>query len=78
MIVALAAPKLFPLLDTMSKFPRTVYSREYLDPISLVRTFTSTESDRAAWPFWQNQVQSFAAAGLIPGPATIQTMMNRA
>ena len=34
--------------------------------------------DSAAWPFWQNQVQSFASAGLIPGPATIQTMMNRA
>lgn len=50
--IALAAPKLVPLLDTMSKFPRTVYSHEYLDPISLVRTFTSTESDRVRWPFW--------------------------
>ena len=31
-----------------------------------------------AWAFWQNQVQSFASFGLTPGPATIQTMMNRA
>jgi hypothetical protein len=50
--VALAAPKLVPLIDVMSKFPRTVGSREYLDPISFVRTFTSTDSDRASWPFW--------------------------
>ncbi len=50
--VAFAAPKLVPLVDTMSKFPRTVMSREYLDPISFVRTFTSTTSDRTSWPFW--------------------------
>ena len=34
--------------------------------------------DSSAWAFWQNQVQSFASYGLTPGPATIQTMINRA
>jgi hypothetical protein len=34
--------------------------------------------DRSSWQFWRNNVQSFAAAGLTPGSATIQTMMNRA
>ena len=34
--------------------------------------------DSAVWGFWQNTVQSFAAAGLTPGTATIQTIMNRA
>jgi hypothetical protein len=34
--------------------------------------------NRATWAFWQNNVQSFAAAGLAPGAATMQTMMNRA
>jgi hypothetical protein len=32
---------------------------------------------RSTWPFWQNNVQSFATAGLTPGAATMQTMMNR-
>lgn len=32
----------------------------------------------ATWGFWQNQLQSFATAGLTAGAATIQTMMNRA
>ena len=34
--------------------------------------------NRATWAFWQNNVQSFATAGLTPGAATMQTMMNRA
>jgi hypothetical protein len=34
--------------------------------------------DAGVWGFWQNGVMSFAAAGLVPGAATIQTMMNRA
>lgn len=34
--------------------------------------------DRAAWPFWRNDSQSFATAGLVAGASTIQTMMNRA
>jgi hypothetical protein len=34
--------------------------------------------DSSVWGFWQNNVQSFATAGLIAGAATIQTMMNRA
>src|SRR5262245_40797451 len=34
--------------------------------------------DASVWGFWQNGVMSFAAAGLVPGAATIQTMMNRA
>jgi hypothetical protein len=34
--------------------------------------------DRSLWPFWQNDVQSFATAGLTPGASTMQTMMNRA
>lgn len=33
--------------------------------------------DRATWAFWRNNYQSFATAGLIPGAATMQTMMNR-
>ena len=33
--------------------------------------------NRATWGFWQNQSWSFATAGLAPGAATIQTMMNR-
>jgi hypothetical protein len=33
--------------------------------------------DRGLWPFWRCYVGSFAAAGLTPGTATIQTMMNR-
>lgn len=33
--------------------------------------------DRATWAFWRSQSQSFATAGLTPGAATIQTMMNR-
>jgi hypothetical protein len=35
--------------------------------------------DRALWPFWRHSVMSFAAQVpvLTPGPATIQTMMNR-
>lgn len=32
---------------------------------------------RTTWPFWRNNYQSFATAGLVPGAATIQTMMNR-
>ncbi len=31
----------------------------------------------ATWAFWQNNGQSFATAGLTPGAATMQTMMNR-
>lgn len=34
--------------------------------------------DSSIWDFWQNNVQSFATAGLTPGASTIQTMMNRA
>ncbi len=34
--------------------------------------------DRASWPFWRNNVQSFATAGLVAGASTMQTMMNRA
>ena len=34
--------------------------------------------DSSVWGFWQNNVASFATAGLTPGPATMQTMMNRA
>lgn len=33
--------------------------------------------DRSLWPFWRNNVQSFASASLTPGSSTIQTMMNR-
>jgi hypothetical protein len=33
--------------------------------------------DRQTWPFWRPNNQSFATAGLTPGAATIQTMMNR-
>ena len=33
--------------------------------------------DRATWYFWRNQNQSFATNSLTPGPATMQTMMNR-
>ncbi len=32
---------------------------------------------RTTWPFWRPNNQSFATAGLAPGAATIQTMMNR-
>lgn len=32
---------------------------------------------RSTWGFWQNQSWSFATAGLTPGPASMQTMMNR-
>ncbi len=34
--------------------------------------------DSQTWGFWQNDVQSFATAGLTAGSATITTMMNRA
>ncbi len=34
--------------------------------------------DSSVWGFWQNNVQSFATAGLTAGAATMQTMMNRA
>lgn len=34
--------------------------------------------DRNLWPFWRANVASFAAAGLTPGTATIQTLLNRA
>jgi len=34
--------------------------------------------DTQTWGFWQNNVSSFATAGLTPGSATMQTMMNRA
>jgi hypothetical protein len=33
--------------------------------------------NRATWPFWRNNTQSFATAGLVPSAATMQTMMNR-
>ena len=33
--------------------------------------------DSSVWGFWQDNVQSFATNGLTPGPATMQTMMNR-
>lgn len=33
--------------------------------------------DSSVWGFWQDNVQSFATNGLAPGPATMQTMMNR-
>jgi hypothetical protein len=33
--------------------------------------------NRATWAFWQNNQQGFAASGLTPGAATMQTMMNR-
>jgi hypothetical protein len=33
--------------------------------------------NRATWAFWQNNYFSFAAQGLTPGTATMQTMMNR-
>lgn len=33
--------------------------------------------DSGIWGFWQNAVMSFAAQGLTPGTATMQTMMNR-
>ena len=31
----------------------------------------------STWGFWQNNLQSFATNGLVPGSATMQTMMNR-
>jgi hypothetical protein len=34
--------------------------------------------DSSVFGYWQNTVMSFASLGLVPGPATIQTMMNRA
>jgi hypothetical protein len=34
--------------------------------------------DSGVWAFWRDNVMSFATAGLTPGPATMQTMMNRA
>lgn len=34
--------------------------------------------DSGTWGFWQNNVSDFSVAGLTPGPATMQTMMNRA
>jgi hypothetical protein len=52
---ALAAPKLLPMLDTMARFPRTVPSREWIDPIAYARMFTSTEADRVRWPFWEHE-----------------------
>jgi hypothetical protein len=52
--VGLAAPKLFPMLDSMAVFPRNVSSLEYLDVVSYVRSFTSTEADRARWAFGEN------------------------
>jgi hypothetical protein len=33
--------------------------------------------DSSIWGFWQNNYFSFAAQGLTPGSATMQTMMNR-
>lgn len=33
--------------------------------------------DPSIWGFWQNNVSSFAVLGLTPGPATMQTAMNR-
>lgn len=33
--------------------------------------------DRALWPFWRHYVGSFAAYGMTPGPATMQSAMNR-
>lgn len=33
--------------------------------------------DRGLWPFWRCYIGSFSGAGLTPGTATIQTMMNR-
>jgi hypothetical protein len=33
--------------------------------------------DSQIWAFWRDSVNSFAAAGMTPGPATMQTMMNR-
>jgi hypothetical protein len=33
--------------------------------------------DSSIWGFWQNNFFSFAAQGLTPGSATMQTMMNR-
>jgi len=33
--------------------------------------------DSSVWAFWQDNWQSFASNGLVPGAATIQTMMNR-
>ncbi len=33
--------------------------------------------DSSVWGFWQNNYFSFAAQGLTPGAATMQTMMNR-
>lgn len=33
--------------------------------------------NRGTWGFWQNNVSSFATAGLTAGAATMQTMMNR-
>lgn len=33
--------------------------------------------DSGTWGFWQDNVQSFATAGLTAGSATMQTMMNR-
>jgi hypothetical protein len=50
--IGLAAPKLLPLVDTMSKYPRTVSSREYLDPISYLLTFAMPSSARSLWPYW--------------------------
>jgi hypothetical protein len=48
----LAAPKLLPLIDTMSKYPRTVSSREFLDPVSYLLTWTIPSSARSLWPYW--------------------------
>ena len=50
--VGLAAPKLLPLVDTMSKYPRIVSSREYLDPISYLLTFAMPSWARSLWPYW--------------------------
>jgi hypothetical protein len=50
--IGLAAPKLLPLIDTMSKYPRTASSRETLDPVSYLLTWTIPSSARSLWPYW--------------------------
>ncbi len=50
--IGLAAPKLLPLIDTMSKYPRMASSRETLDPVSYLLTWTIPSSARSLWPYW--------------------------
>ena len=51
-----SAPKLFPLLDMMSRYPRYVDSSEYIDPLAFVQILTGRgqefDSHLAPVPVW--------------------------